>query len=1091
MFAKRLFQKAINHSPNNVHGPEMLADLDMQIAIHYGIPSTASVLAFDPIQSLLAIGTLDGRIKVIGGDNIEGLLTSTKQLPFKYLEFLQNQGLLVSVSNDNDIQVWDLESRCITGSLQWESNITAFSVIYASHFMYIGDEYGRMSVLKYQTEDAGLLKLPYYVSLDHITEAADISIPDDQPIVGILPQPCSSGQRVLIAYACGFLVLWDVVEARIVVARGDKVLQLKDGVVDSPNLPGDASEQHLEEKEISALCWASSSGSILAVGYIDGDILFWKTSSAAPSKGKQPEISANVVRLQLSSAESRLPVIVLHWSANSNSHSDCDGQLFIYGGCEIGSEEVVTVLSIEWSSGMEALRCVGRVDLTLNGSFADMIILPPAGTRKNNNFSLLVLTNPGQLHFFDDAKFSTSVCQLEKRMSVAAVEFPMVVPTSNQYLTAAKLSFLPSDGNSCNALSKIASLMKCDPNSTPGGGARRLLTGGIANRSSFTEGNRIQKLYVAGYRDGSVRLWDATYPVLSLIYILETEVKGIKVAGSSASVSNIDFCPVTLSLAVGNEYGLVHMYNLNGGLDETSFHFITETKREVHNLPQGERYCCQAVFCLVNSPVQALKFTSCGSKLAVGYNGDRVAVLDTRSFSVLFLTDCLSATSSPIISVAWTSFIRSPKNSGPKSLDKSQEELIFMLTKDAKVYVIDGVAGTVISSRPVHLKKQSTAISMYVIGKYETMSSQSCEVPNNSTGIDEPSLETTSSENYSSENAKFSGSSKDSVVLLCCKDTLSLYHTKSVVQGEKKSISKLKLAQPCCWAATFKKDEKVCGLALLYQTGDVEIRSLPYLGLVKESSLMSILRWNYKANMEKTMSSTDNGLISLANGCEFAVLSLLGCENNFRISEYLPSLHDKVLAAAAEAAIGLSLNQKKKQGTSRRILGGIVKGFKGGKVGDRNDVTFPSKSYYRDLDGVFWRNPFPDPSSAVTQNQEVVEVSIDDIEIDEPVPVASTSTNKPEKNQKEKGGERGRLLNGGSADIKPRLRTPEEIMATYRKAGDAASVAAQARNKLLERQEKLERISKRTEELRSGAEDFASLANELVKVMESRKWWHI
>lgn len=149
--------------------------------------------------------------------------------------------------------------------------------------------------------------------------------------------------RVLIAYACGFLVLWDVVEARILVARGDKVLQLKDGVVDSPNIPGDASEQQFEKKEISALCWASSSGSILAVGYIDGDILFWKTSSAAPSKGKQPEISANVVRLQLSSAESRLPVIVLHWSANSNSHSDCDGQLFIYGGCEIGSEEVVTV----------------------------------------------------------------------------------------------------------------------------------------------------------------------------------------------------------------------------------------------------------------------------------------------------------------------------------------------------------------------------------------------------------------------------------------------------------------------------------------------------------------------------------------------------------------------------------------------------------------------------------------------------------------------------------------------------------------------------------------------------------------------------
>lgn len=64
----------------------MLKDLDPRVAIHCGIPSTASILAFDPIQGLLAIGTLDGRIKVIGGDNIEGLLFSAKPLPFKYLE---------------------------------------------------------------------------------------------------------------------------------------------------------------------------------------------------------------------------------------------------------------------------------------------------------------------------------------------------------------------------------------------------------------------------------------------------------------------------------------------------------------------------------------------------------------------------------------------------------------------------------------------------------------------------------------------------------------------------------------------------------------------------------------------------------------------------------------------------------------------------------------------------------------------------------------------------------------------------------------------------------------------------------------------
>jgi hypothetical protein len=33
-------------------------------------------------------------------------------------------------------QVWDLEQRQIASTLQWDSNITAFSVIFASSYMY-------------------------------------------------------------------------------------------------------------------------------------------------------------------------------------------------------------------------------------------------------------------------------------------------------------------------------------------------------------------------------------------------------------------------------------------------------------------------------------------------------------------------------------------------------------------------------------------------------------------------------------------------------------------------------------------------------------------------------------------------------------------------------------------------------------------------------------------------------------------------------------------------------------------------------------------------------------------------------------------
>uniref|UniRef100_A0A2P2MDI7 Uncharacterized protein LOC8265361 n=1 Tax=Rhizophora mucronata TaxID=61149 RepID=A0A2P2MDI7_RHIMU len=185
MFTK-LFQKNPKHPPSpppsqpqaesNVSSGNLRPeDINPRVILHYGIPSTASLLAFDPIQSLLAIGTLDGRIKVIGGNNIEGLLISPKNLPFKNLEFLQNQGFLASVSSENEIQIWDLKRRQIASSLQWECSVTAFSIIHGSSYMYVGDEYGMVSVLKYEAEEVKLMQLPYHVPMTTIAGVVSFS----------------------------------------------------------------------------------------------------------------------------------------------------------------------------------------------------------------------------------------------------------------------------------------------------------------------------------------------------------------------------------------------------------------------------------------------------------------------------------------------------------------------------------------------------------------------------------------------------------------------------------------------------------------------------------------------------------------------------------------------------------------------------------------------------------------------------------------------------------------------------------------------------------------------------------------------------
>ncbi|OMO75995.1 Synaptobrevin [Corchorus olitorius] len=783
MFSK-FFQKqgASPQSPtsksNVAKGSLTPADLNPRVIVHYGIPATASILACDLIQRLVAVGTLDGRIKVIGGENIEALLVSPKQLPFKNLEFLQNQGFLVSVSNENEIQVWDLEQRNIASSLKWESNITAFKVIHGTSYI------------------------------------------------------------VLIAYETGLLVIWDVSEDRIVLVRGNKDLQFKGETksgssnknkIEVSDCTSDSDEA---DKEITALCWASDDGSILAVGYVDGDIMFWDLSAYNPKKDQKAEnLHKNAVKLQLSSSgEKRLPVIVLRWSANQSA-GDHGCKLFVYGGDEIGSQEVLTILSLEWPCGIESLKCVGRVDLTLHGSYADTVLLPTVGEMESGGNLLFVLTNPGQLHVYDDACLAAFMSQQEKNPCVSSGQYVMPIPTVAPCMTVSKLVLLYRDGELSKALSKVVSAAKLKAPDTPTPGTTRWpLTGGIPSLLNEAADYQVERVYVTGYHDGSVQIWDATYPALSPIFVLGTEVPGVDIAGASASVSALEICSFTQSLAIANESGMVRLYKLSGTSDEMSLSIVKETEKEVHTLHQADGPRCTAVFSLLNSPVCELQFAKSGTRLAVGFSCGRVAMLDVNG-------------------------------------------------------------GDIVSA-----------------GSSET-------------------IETTSEPAHSSTE-------------------------HGITPVEAKAEISAQLAH-----------------------------------------------FGQRSN-------------------RFRILCLVFMIQSLRL--LLMQLLD----------------------TSPGILGGIIKGLQG-----------------------------------------------DDIQIDEPLIISSSSGEI--KIEKEKKTERERLFEGAATDAKPKLRTPDEIRAKYRGSEDAAAAAARARDRLIERQEKLERINERSQELQNGAEDFASMAKELAKRMEKKKWWNL
>lgn len=102
----------------------------------------------------------------------------------------------------------------------------------------------------------------------------------------------------------------------------------------------------------------------------------------------------------------------------------------------------------------------------------------------------------------------------------------------------------------------------------------------------------------------------------------------------------------------------------------------------------------------------------------------QLAVIDMSMLSVAFILNDVSCSSSPVVSVTWKeqtnshSLVNSPKHSETETLINSAKEVMLILTKDTKIKVIDGCNGNVINTRPWSLKKESIAISMYVIGKY-------------------------------------------------------------------------------------------------------------------------------------------------------------------------------------------------------------------------------------------------------------------------------------------------------------------------------------------------------------------------------------
>lgn len=167
----------------------------LQVA-RYGINSQISALAYDPVQSLLAVGTKDtrfgsGRIYVFGQARVSVTFKLPRKASVKILQFCADK--LISLDTKNDISLFSLDTTRILASYSPPGLVTALLTDPTLDYALIGLQNGVWCTLKSMTSNPILTISPGEIiayDLDRLN-LAPLRIPnlwkDHNPRARLLP----------------------------------------------------------------------------------------------------------------------------------------------------------------------------------------------------------------------------------------------------------------------------------------------------------------------------------------------------------------------------------------------------------------------------------------------------------------------------------------------------------------------------------------------------------------------------------------------------------------------------------------------------------------------------------------------------------------------------------------------------------------------------------------------------------------------------------------------------------------------------------------------------------------------------------------
>ncbi|XP_068436014.1 syntaxin-binding protein 5 isoform X3 [Clinocottus analis] len=174
--------------------------------VRHGFPYQPSSMAFDPVQKILAVGTQTGALRLFGCAGVECYCQHESGAAVIQLQFLINEGALVSALADDSIHLWNLRQKipAILHSLKFSrERITYCHLPFQSKWLYIGTERGNIHIVNVESFTLS----GYVIMWNKAIELSTKTHPG--PVVHISDNPMDEG-KLLIGYECGVVVLWDL-----------------------------------------------------------------------------------------------------------------------------------------------------------------------------------------------------------------------------------------------------------------------------------------------------------------------------------------------------------------------------------------------------------------------------------------------------------------------------------------------------------------------------------------------------------------------------------------------------------------------------------------------------------------------------------------------------------------------------------------------------------------------------------------------------------------------------------------------------------------------------------------------------------------